>query len=897
MSAQPLELIRVRGQVQGVGFRPLVARLARQLGLAGWVKNDADGVVIALAGDRPLRDRFVSVLFAGLPPLATVQGVSRTLSDPPDMQAFHGFRILESEASASHEPGRRLGAAILPDAVVCSECSHELLSPADRRFGYAFTTCTRCGPRFSIMRALPWDRERTTLAAFGLCAQCEREYADAADRRYHAEPIACPACGPRVTLFRPDGTPHTRSERAASDAIDAAARLLAQGAIVAVKGIGGFQLLADATQAASVEQLRRRKHRPHKPLALMARDLEMVQAYCEVSGQEQAALEHSAAPIVLLQARVTPQGVPLSDAIAPTPTPNTAGGRRYGFMLPASPLHLLLLRQLAHPVVCTSGNRSAEPPVIDDLAAFTQLGDIADWVLGHDRPIRQRVDDSVTRVVGGKLRVMRRARGFAPAPLALPPGFTAVAAGEAVFAAGGDGKAAICLSRREDLVLGPHLGDLDAAASYAQYVEQSARLCELLEHRPTRIATDNHPGSRAAGFGRALAEELQVPWEPIMHHHAHFAACLGEHEVALDSPACFGLVLDGIGMGADGQSLWGAELLVGGYAQVERVATLQPVALLGGDRAAREPWRCLYAQLRAACSWDELAQWFGDVECVEQLLGRPIPVLEQMLASGVGAPLASSCGRLFDAVAAALGVAREVQSYEGEAAQLVEALVRPEGLEVACAESARGDGYRLRVRGWNDERVDLDGELDAIGDGDGDLDVIGDLLGDGGVDVIGNLDVVVVGDVDVVGDLDVDVEATNDGPVALTENHLASTPGWVLDPAEMWLALLSDLALGLDRGLIAARFHVALAEGLARLCDTVAQQFERQGRPVQRRVALSGGCLQNAILHERLEAELGARGFSTLTHAAVPANDGGLAFGQALVSLARAANTPLGLEP
>jgi len=837
MSAEQLELIRVRGRVQGVGFRPWVARLATQLGLGGWVQNDADGVLIALAGDHALRERFVASLLADLPPLAAIQGFSRNACDAgalPD--SAHGFHIRHSPESAGRD-GRSPGATILPDAAVCRECSQELLSPNDRRAGYAFTTCTQCGPRFSIMRALPWDRERTTLAEFELCAPCRREYADATDRRYHAEPIACPTCGPQVSLFRADRTPLAQTELGALNVIDAAAHLLAQGAIIAVKGIGGFQLLVDATHAAAVVRLRRRKHRPHKPLALMARDLEMVQAYCEVSPEERAALQHSAAPIVLLEARMAPapHGAPLSAAIAPTPSAQSV--RRYGFMLPSSPLHVLLLRQLAHPVVCTSGNRSEEPQVIDDDAAFTQLGDIADWVLGHDRPIRQRVDDSVARVVNGKLRVARRARGFAPAPLLLPEGFAEIAAREAVFAAGGDAKAAVCLSRRDDLVLGPHLGDVDDASCYAQYIEQSTRLCELLEHRPTRIAADNHPGSRAAGFARALAEQLAVPWEPVTHHHAHFAACLGEHGVARQAPASFGLVLDGIGMGADGHSLWGGELLVGGYAQVERVATLKPVALLGGDRAAREPWRCLYAQLRAACSWRELDARFGRLPCIEQLQSKPIPLLEQMLANGVGAPLASSSGRLFDAVAAALCVSREVQSYEAEAAQQLESLVTPAALEAACAERAHGELYPWRVRSFVATQAQP-------------------------------------------------AEAAHDTP-----------PSWVLDPTEMWIALLSDLACDVDRSLIAARFHVALAEGWARLCEVAAQHLARQGRALQRQVALSGGCLQNAVLQTRLEAELSALGFSTLSHAAVPANDGGLALGQALVSLARAQPTSVQTKP
>jgi len=817
----PIELIRVRGQVQGVGFRPSVARLARQLGLSGWVKNDAEGVLIALAGSCALRDRFVSQLPAELPRLARIDELTRT----PASHALTGalpkstdgtFSILHSQVEAcSGQPS----ASIAPDAAPCSACCAEILDPSSRRYRYAFTTCTQCGPRFSIALGLPWDRVRTTLATFELCPSCQAEYADIRDRRYHAEPIACPSCGPQLQLL-PARAPHTLAHggipRAPSDhcdELDLSAQLLCAGEIVALKGIGGFHLSVDATNPLAVARLRHGKQRADKPFALLARDLDMVERYCELTPSERTALSEPSAPIVLLRPRATPCGPRLADNVASLPL--SAAGQ-LGFMLPSSPLHVLLMERMSHPLVCTSGNLGSQPPVLDDGDARSQLGDIAAAVLGHNRPIQRRVDDSVVRVFGGRVRVLRRARGLAPAPLPLPPGFEDIAAHETVLAAGADLKAALCLSRRTDFVLSQHLGDLDDARSFVQYREHIADMCGLFAQRPTRVVTDNHPDSRAAQCARTVAEQLGVPSEHVGHHHAHFAACLGEHRVARGAQAMLGLVLDGVGAGDTGDrplALWGAEVLVGGYAHAQRSGTLKPVALLGGDRAAREPWRCLYAQLRAALTETELSTACAHTPTLARLRSKPLALLDHMLATGLGAPLASSCGRLFDAVAAALGACFEGQSYEGQAAITLEALATHE--HMARAAAAHEPRYPLHV-------CDVHGLL-------------------------------------------------------------------VLDPSDLWRALLTDLAGGVELGLISARFHVALAAGFAALCEQVLEQCERSSRPVQRVVALSGGCLQNAWLHGRLEAELAARGFRVLSHAAIPPNDGGIALGQALVSLAKRA--------
>jgi hydrogenase maturation protein HypF len=668
------------------------------------------------------------------------------------------------------------------------------------------------------MLGLPWDRARTSMAAFDLCEECRAEYEDPADRRYHAEPIACHRCGPRVQLSRCDRRAFSTDTLSMLDAVDAVTTLLQRGEIVALKGLGGYHLLADATREDTVARLRSRKRRPHKPFALMARDLNVIAQYCVLSELERASLLAPSAPIVLLRAADTaPSVMALAPSLYPLP-PQAA--KRYGFMLPMTPLHLLALRRMARPVVCTSGNRSEEPQAIDDADAFERLADIADWIVSHDRPIHNRVDDSVVRVVRGRRRVLRRARGLAPAPLPLPPGFEAVAKREAVWAAGADLKAAVCMSRESDLLLSQHLGDLDDALTYAQYLEQGARLSALFQHRPTRVALDLHPESRAAQYALGLARELALPTHEIAHHHAHFAACLGDNGVPLDGRARMAIVLDGIGFGeshAAQSSLWGCEVLVGGYAQAKRYGSLLETVLLGGDRAAREPWRCLYAQLRAAFSWAELSQAFGELACVKQLAQQPVPLLEQLLAQDIAAPRASSCGRLFDAVAAALGICFDAQSFEAQAAQALEALVDTEALAVAVSERAAGGGYMFPLQ------------------------------------------------------------------------VCPATGLRQLDPRPLWSALLADLARHAPTPVIAARFHVGLAAALARLCATIAADLEQAGQSFDRTVALSGGCLQNAVLQEQLQDELEAQGFEVLAHGDIPANDGGIAFGQALVTLARCA--------
>ncbi len=657
------EVLHIRGRVQGVGFRPTVARLARARGLDGFVRNDGGGVMIGLATGSRGVEAFVSALLGALPPLARVETVERRSGAVP---AGRGFVI---EGSAAGPPRTE----VAPDSASCSACRAEVSDPYERRYRYPFTNCTHCGPRFSLVTAIPYDRAHTTMAGFALCPECRGEFEDEADRRYHAQPVACHACGPRARLERSDGRPFSVERYSMLDEVDAAGGLLLAGEIVAVKGLGGYQLCCDATNEAAVARLRQRKRRPHRAFALMVRDLEVARRSVALTPEEEAVLQGPEAPIVLA-ARA-----PGAAAVAPSVAPDQ---HRLGVMLPTTPLHQLLLARVDRPVVCTSGNQSDEPQCIDDEDARRRLAPIADWLLVHDRPIRNRVDDSVVASLGGAVRVLRRARGYAPATLKLPPGFEAA---PPVLALGGDLKACVALAGQGRLVVSQHLGDLEQASAFAAYRDAVELLSRLFEHRPRAVACDLHPGYRSHALAAELAEAHGIERLPLAHHHAHVAACLAEHGRPRSAPPVLGLALDGLGLGPDG-TLWGGELLWCSYDRAERVGTLKPVALLGGDRASLEPWRSLYAHLRAEQSWAELEAHFGDTEVVAYLKRKPVALLEQMLERGVGAPLASSAGRLFDAVAAALGLCRDGISYEGQAAMMLEARVTPEALAEARRE-------------------------------------------------------------------------------------------------------------------------------------------------------------------------------------------------------------------
>jgi hydrogenase maturation protein HypF len=648
--------IRVRGRVQGVGFRPTVWRLACELGLSGEVLNDGEGVLIRAAGDGDAIDTLVACLRDDPPPLARIAAIE---TQPAAFDVPAGFRIVESGAGQA-------ATEIAPDAAICPACAAEIFDPYERRFRYPFATCTHCGPRLSITTAIPYDRARTTMAIFPLCPGCGAEYRDPADRRFHAETTACHVCGPMARLVRLDGRTVSFESFSMLDDADAVATLLQRGHIVAIKGIGGYQLACDATNEDALVRLRVAKRRDTKPFALMARDLDVIHRYCAPGDTETALLQSPAAPIALLRA-TGPETLP--EAVVP-------GLKTLGFMLPTTPLHLLVLRRMSRPVVMTSGNLTDEPQIIDDAEALTRLSSVAEFALTHNRPIAMRVDDSLARIIDGSPRVLRRGRGYAPAAITLPTGFENA---PDLIAMGGELKNAFCLLSGGKAVLSPYIGDLDDVATYDDYRRAVGRFAALFNHRPRAVAVDKHPEYIASKLGRTRATDEGLDLVEVQHHHAHVAACLTENGRSLDAPAVLGIVCDGLGWGEDG-TIWGGEFLLADYRDARRLGCFKPVAMLGGDAASREPWRNLYAHLMAEMGWAEFRMNFAELDLFRDLAARPRATLDAMLTSGTNAPKASSCGRLFDAVAAALGLCCERQGHEGEAASRLEALVCEETL-------------------------------------------------------------------------------------------------------------------------------------------------------------------------------------------------------------------------
>lgn len=651
-------LIRVHGLVQGVGFRPMVWRLARQHQIRGHVLNDGHGVTIHAVGTQERLRTFLTALTEEPPVLAHIDEI---LAEPVPMGAVpDGFTIVESRSG-------EVVTGVVPDAAACADCIREIFDPFARRYRYPFTNCTHCGPRLTIQEHIPYDRAGTTMRRFSMCVECRAEYDDPDDRRFHAQPIACHRCGPTLRLERADGKPVVIEALSMLDAADAACTLLQRGHVVAVKGLGGMQLACDAAQEAIVGRLRRLKARDGKPFALMARDLEMARQYCDVGEAEAALLRSPAAPIVVMTRK---DGV----NVAPSVTP---GVGTLGVMLPNTPLHHLLLRRMDRPIVLTSGNRSDEPQYIDDDLAKARLGHIAEYFLLHDRPIAQRVDDSVVKVISGRPRVVRRSRGYAPAPVSLPKGFESV---PRVLAMGGELKNTFCLMGGGRALLSHHIGDLEDALTYEDYRRAIGHYRELFAHTPEMIAVDRHPDYLSSKLGRGLAAEQTLPVSAIQHHHAHIAACLFENGIPIDHPPVLGIALDGLGYGDDDE-LWGGEFLVADYRNSVRAGTFKPVPMLGGEQAVKEPWRNTYAHLMAALGWARFAMNYAELELHGYLANKPRSVLDRMLARGINSPAASSCGRLFDAVAAAMGLCRDHAGYEGQAAIELEQMVNRLTLE------------------------------------------------------------------------------------------------------------------------------------------------------------------------------------------------------------------------
>jgi hydrogenase maturation protein HypF len=640
--------VRVEGIVQGVGFRPFVHALAGRLGLAGVVGNDAGGVFVEVEGAAETVDRFLRALAAEAPPLAVIERVTATPLAPTGAA---GFEIAPSRAGGERQT------LVSPDTATCPDCLRELADPADRRHRYPFINCTNCGPRFTIVRDVPYDRPATTMAGFSMCADCAREYADPADRRFHAQPVCCPACGPTLALLDRDG------RAADGEPLAAAAARLRAGEVVAVKGLGGYHLAADAASEPAVAALRARKHREDKPFAVMVADLEAARALCRVDEAEAAMLASPRRPIVLL-GRIPPEGSGEPQGGAPEDRLAVArsvapGNRSLGVMLPYTALHHLLLAEVGRPIVLTSGNVSDEPIAYLDDEASERLGGIADRFLVHDRPIHVRADDSVVRAFRGRELPLRRSRGFAPQPLGLPWPFP-----RHVLACGAELKHTFCLAKGGHAFVSHHIGDLESYETFRSFTEGVGHFRRLFAVSPEVVAHDLHPEYLSTKYALELDG---VELEAVQHHHAHVAACLADNG---EPGPVIGVAYDGLGFGADG-TIWGGELLVADLEGFRRAGHLDTVAMPGGAAAIREPWRMAAAWLDAALG--------GRVPERLAVVGRNPDRWEQVVAlarSGTASPVTSSAGRLFDAVAAILGV-RDAVNYEGQAAVELEQLADP----------------------------------------------------------------------------------------------------------------------------------------------------------------------------------------------------------------------------
>ncbi|MFF5244720.1 carbamoyltransferase HypF [Streptosporangium sp. NPDC000095] len=679
--------IRIEGIVQGVGFRPHVHLLARRLNLSGWVGNDDRGVFVEVEGEPGDLERFRKGLRDQAPPLAAIDRLTAT--EIP-VRGDRGFRIV-----ASREGNHRF-TLVSPDVATCDDCLSELFDPADRRHRHPFVNCTNCGPRFTIIRDVPYDRAATTMAGFAMCGECEREYLDPSDRRFHAQPICCPACGPVLRLLDgglrgashardpgggdsgdgpdppgPNGGSHAHGPgtghpgKRPDDGVDpivAAVRVLRAGGVLAVKGLGGYHLAVDATDEEATRTLRSRKRREERPFAVMVPDLRTARALCELDAEGERLLTGSRRPIVLLPRR---PGGAVAEAVAP-------GDRRLGLMLPYTPVHHLLAAELARPYVLTSGNLSDEPIAYRDDDALTRLAGVADAFLTHDRPIHARADDSVLLAVGGGAVPLRRSRGYAPEPLRLSP-----PARRAVLACGAELKSTFCLARQEHAFVSHHIGDLENHETLCSFTEGIEHLRRLLGITPALVAHDLHPEYLSTKYALDLEVPGSVDLTGVQHHHAHIASCLADNG---ERGPVIGVAFDGLGYGTDG-TIWGGEFLVADLAGFTRAGRLAPVPMPGGTAAIRQPWRMAAAHLRAA---------YGDALPEDlPVRARYGPRWDEVVAvaeSGTNSPLTSSAGRLFDAVAAILGL-RDTAGYEGQAAIALE----------QCADPVEKGAYWARI--------------------------------------------------------------------------------------------------------------------------------------------------------------------------------------------------------
>jgi len=770
--------IEVRGIVQGVGFRPFVYKLAHALGLSGYVFNSSSGVTIEIEGGEAELGTFLETLRNAPPQLAAIAAIEVSTTEA---RGDTGFVILDSKPGSKEEPGAF--SLISPDAGTCDACWRDFGDPANQRFGYPFTNCTHCGPRYTIIHDIPYDRTTTTMSGFTMCAQCAAEYADPNDRRFHAQPNACGVCGPSLELVAP-GTSLadcTFADRDSLTIIRKARALLRAGSILAVKGLGGFLLACDAANDAAVAELRRRKRRSDKPFALMARDVAAVRTICTVSAEDEAALLDVRRPIVVLPRLA---GAAVSAEVAP-------GNDSLGVMLPYTPLHYLLFSDSPDApseytaLVMTSGNLSEEPIVISNAEALRQLDGVADWFLLHNRDIATRVDDSVVRTFEGRQRVLRRSRGFVPQTIDLGIEM------QEVLAFGAELKNTFCLTKGRYAILSQHIGDLENYETMQFFEQTLANLQHIFRVSPQAVAYDLHPGYWSTRMALASSIERKIG---VQHHHAHIASCMAENHL---SGPLIGVAFDGTGFGTDGK-IWGGEFLVADFAGFTRRAHLRYVPMPGGDAAVRQPWRMALSYLRDAFG----PQIPAGLASFPGVTKKQIKLVDTMLDRRINTVETSSCGRLFDAVAALLGIASQSEvTFEGQAAI---------ALETAAVRARPG----------------------------------------------------------------LDAEAY---PFNIDTPELADAP-MTVDLRSTIAAIVNDVAHNRPAEDSSAQFHNTLAAAIVEVCTRIR---ESDGLD---RVCLSGGTFQNLYLLERTIVRLRRCGFAVFLHALVPANDGGIALGQAVIA-------------
>ncbi len=746
MNALVRKRLVFKGRVQGVGFRPTIYNLAKKMGLSGVVLNSPEGVIVEVEGEGPNIDKFLEYVKTKQPPNAKVTRIEETIL--PSI-GYMGFRIMPSASTGSKT------VLISPDLGTCKECEKELFNPRDRRFGYPFINCTHCGPRFSIIKDIPYDRARTTMSVFHMCSLCEFEYSDPGNRRFHAEPNACDDCGPHLFLLDANGK---RVETL--DPILKAVQLVKEGKIVAIKGIGGYQIICDASNNQVIEELRKRKNRPFKPFAVMSYSMKEIRSYSKVNDKESTLLQSSARPIVLLKKR---KQILISEQIAP-------GLNNIGAMLPYSPLHFLILKDNLIAMIVTSANKEGEPIIKDDDKVVNGLKGIAEYFLVHDRKIRNRSDDSVLQVIKNKPVMLRRSRGYVPDPVKISDEGM-----PNILGVGGQMKNTFTVTRGKGAYMSQFIGDLDNAQSFDFFKKSANKFAELLKVKPTIVAHDLHPEYVSTKFAKSLHG---VTLMPVQHHHAHIASVMAEHNISSD---VIGVAFDGMGYGDDG-AIWGGEFFAGGHGRFQRMGHLKYVQQPGGDIAAKEPYRMAFSYLYDAFGEDLFKL---KIEVVKKYK-KEFETFSKMSSTGVNSHPTSSMGRLFDAVASIIGV-RDISTYEGQAAIELESI-------------ALGKGYKSY-----------------------DFEIL--------------------------------------------ENN-------VLDTSSIIKGIVADLSAGIIPDNISYKFHNTIAKALAKICKTISKDMKLK------KVCLSGGVFQNALLVEAALRELKKMRLEVYINEKVPANDGGISLGQ-----------------